>query len=93
VSETQLKTVTPAAVRQRRYRQRCWERSGEAYLYTECRYCGAPIKPSYRRGFCPASTGRKCRKEFFKAVQVLGVIAITATMRYVAGRVLEVAHA
>lgn len=80
------KTVTPAAIRQRRYRQRCYERSGEAWLFVVCRQCGVPIKPSYKRGFCP---GGKCRTEFFELVQVPNVVRITWEMHNISTRVLE----
>jgi hypothetical protein len=68
-----------AALKQRRYRlRRDYENSGEALLFTECRHCSAPIKPSYKRGFCP---GGACREQFFRDVQVRRVIPITAAMR------------
>lgn len=86
VPENKVKNVTPAALRQRRYRQRCWERSGEAWLFVVCRQCGAPIKPSYKRGFCP---GGKCRTEFFELVQVPNVVRITWEMHNISTRVLE----
>jgi hypothetical protein len=61
--------------RQRRYHLRKeYEASGDAFLFTECRECGASIKPSYKRGFC-ANDG-KCRDAFFKKVQVRGFVRI-----------------
>jgi len=66
------------ALRQRRLRiRRRFEATGEAWLFTHCRECGAPIEPSFSRGFCPRTTGRACRKEFFKKVQVRGWLTIT----------------
>lgn len=66
------------ALRQRRFRiRRRFESTGEAWLFTHCRECGAPIEPSFRRGFCPRATGRKCRKKFFEKVQVPTVVRVT----------------
>jgi hypothetical protein len=63
-----------AAVKQRRYRlRREFETSGKAPLYTHCRECGAPIKHSYRRGFC---LGGSCKRAFFRKVQVTQVVKI-----------------
>ena len=53
------------------------EASGEAILCTECRECGAKIEPSYLRHFCPRSTGRNCRKAFFKKIQVPHFVDVT----------------
>ncbi len=74
--KTDLKmSQSPDAVRQRRSRaRRMFENSGDAFLYVACRECDAPIKPSFRRGFCH---GGHCRKQFFKKVQVQSVIALT----------------
>jgi len=72
--------VCPAADakkrRQRRYRlrQQSSALGGKAVLHTRCRECGAPIKPSYLRGFC--ANGGTCRKAFFKRTHVLRVIAL-----------------
>lgn len=65
------------AERQRRYRQRQYEATGNAWLFTACRECGAPIAPSFKRGFCKGNTGKKCRSKFFKKVQVRGWVPIT----------------
>lgn len=78
------------AIRQRRHRQRIYEASGEAFLFTTCRECGKPIEPSFKRGFCPRSTGRTCRKNFFKKVQVLTVCRLTLLDHRLSTAVLHV---
>ena len=65
------------ALRQRRHRQRLYEASGDAFLFTECHECGRSITPSFRRGFCSRNTGRSCHKNFFKKVQVSTVCKLT----------------
>ena len=79
---------TPDAIRQRRSRaRRLYEASGAACLFTACRQCGAPIKPSFSRGFCP---GGVCRKQFFRdAVRVTRVVPITRTTARMSESVLE----
>jgi hypothetical protein len=73
------------AERQHRLRiRRKFEESGEAFLYIECRECGKPIKPSFRRGFCQ---GGSCRKAFFKKVQVLTVVRLDAQGKAISERV------
>lgn len=76
------------AERQHRLRiRRKFEDSGEAFLYVECRECGKPIKPSFRRGFCK---GGACREAFFKKVQVPTFIRLDAEGKAVAERVHEI---
>jgi hypothetical protein len=79
------------AERQRRLRiRRRFEATGEAWLYTQCRECGEPIEPSFARGFCPRSTGRVCRKNFFfKRVQVRGWMPVTSADRSLSRAVLH----
>jgi hypothetical protein len=83
---------TPEAVRQRRSRaRRMYEASGDAYLFTNCRQCDAPIKPSFSRGFCP---GGACRKRFFRDdVRVARVVPITRVMARTSESVLEALRA
>jgi len=50
------------------------KKNPHAVLFSECRECGASIKPSYKRGFC-ANDG-KCRDAFFKNVQVTRIVPI-----------------
>jgi hypothetical protein len=67
------------AVKQRRHRLRKqFEESGNAFLFIECRECSKPIKPSYKRGFCP---GGACRNVFFKKVQVRTVVRLGAVSK------------
>lgn len=75
-----------AAIRKRRSRiRKLFEASGSAFLYVECRECGKPIKPSFKRGFCPGGT---CREAFFKKVQVPTVVRLTAEDKQLSERVL-----
>ena len=78
------------ALRQRRRRQRLYEASGDAFLFIVCRECGRPIEPSFKRGFCPRSTGRTCREKFFKKVQVPTVCRLTLTDQRLSTAVLHV---
>lgn len=78
------------ASRQRRRRQRLYEASGDAFLFIVCRECGRPIEPSFKRGFCPRSTGRACRKNFFKTVQVPTVCGLTLLDQTLSAAVLHV---
>jgi len=39
----------------------------EAFPYERCLQCGEDIKPSFKRAFCAASTGRECKREFFRS--------------------------
>jgi len=86
------RSQTPAAIRQRRSRaRRMYEASGDAYLFTNCRQCDAPIKPSFSRGFCP---GGACRKRFFHDdVRVTRVVPITQATARVSESVLEALRA
>jgi hypothetical protein len=78
------------AARQRRLRiRRRFEASGDAWLFTHCRECGAPIEPSFSRGFCPRKTGKQCRKNFFKKIQVLTVVPVTFADRNLSEAVLR----
>ena len=77
------------AMRQRRRRQRIYEASGDAWLFTHCRECGASITPSFRRGFCARATGKKCRTLFFKKVQVPTLCRLTLLDQALSTAVLQ----
>jgi hypothetical protein len=87
VSKSAPKTATDNKFR--RYRQqklrRQLEKSGEAFLHTECLFCDKPIKPSYRRAFCK---GRVCRGHYLKAKPVHRVVPITRLDRLVSTRIV-----
>jgi hypothetical protein len=88
VPEIQSKTATTDN-KWRRYRlkkQRDFQGSGEAFLYTECLHCAKKIKPtfSFSRGFC---AGGQCRKEYRKAVPIHRVVPIFGIDRRVSTQV------
>jgi hypothetical protein len=87
-------TATKNAEKQRRYRlrkqQQDFEQSGSATLYTACRECGRPIKPSFFRPFC---RGGECRSSFFAKIQVLNVCYLDSVSKWVSEKVLAVTHA
>ena len=89
-SVPEMRPETATDSKWRRYRlkkqRQAWRASGEAFLYTECMYCAAPIKPSFVRGFCP---GGHCRQEYLQAVPIHRVVPITGFDRRVSARVAE----
>jgi len=72
-AEAKTLLVSRNAEKQRRYRLAQQQRAGLT-LHKNCRECGAPIKPSCKRGFC--ANDEKCRKAFFKKVQVAHLIPL-----------------
>jgi hypothetical protein len=84
----QLEQIAELCNKFRRYRlrkiRREYQNSGEAFLHTECLMCSKPIKPSYRRGFCP---GGVCRDRYLNAKPVHRVVPITRLDRAVSTRI------
>jgi hypothetical protein len=84
VPATQPKIVT----RQRRYYLRR-EAAKNHQTFEACAECGAPIKPSATRRFCP---GGRCRKAAVARVGVVHVCRLDATAKRLSAEILAVSR-